>query len=144
MSISDGVFAVAVAMGVSGLMVDGVVKIAATQDTSAFFEVREIRAERVGNTANLWVDRSIYAPIHMEFTVRVMQEMPDGWREACSMHGAPRLYMPDVVIDQPVTLDWWTLGQCKALPEGRARIITTWSPTARKLQPVTYTVEIEG
>lgn len=142
MSIADGAFAIAVAMGVSGLVIDGVVSIAPEPQTSRFFEVHEIKADRRDDTADLWVNRTIHAPLHMSFSVRIMEPAKAGWRETCSMESAPFLYMPDAFLDQPVTLDWWTHGQCPTLPDGPARIVTTWSPTGRGMQPVTYTVEI--
>ena len=144
MSITDGAFAIAVAMGVSGLMIDGVVSIVPDPQTSSLFEVHSIEAARHGDTASLWVDRTIHSPLHMAFSVRVMEGGPSGWREACSMQSVPILYMPDAILDQPVTLDWWTHGKCPKVPEGPARIVTTWAPTGRGLQPVTYTVEIDG
>lgn len=143
MSIADGLFAVAVAMGVSGLVVDGVVSLVPEPKTQVLFEVHEIRAERVGDTANLFVNRSIYAPVHMEPTVRIMEKTKGGWREFCFAPSSPFLYQPDAVLDQPVTLDWWTWGKCPVLPDGPARIVTTWSPAGRGLLPVTYTVEID-
>ena len=142
MSIADGVFALAVAMGVSGLLVDGVVRMVPERNTEDFFQVHEIKAVRDGDGANLFVDRSILMPIHMGFTVRVMEKTPTGWRQYCGAPADPFLYQPDAVLDQPVTLDWWTWGKCPTLPEGPARIVTTWTPTARGLQPLSYTVEV--
>jgi hypothetical protein len=143
MSISDGVFALAVAMGVSGLLADGVVRMIPETATDAFFSVQSITAKRDGSGANLWVDREIFAPIHMAFGVRVMQKVDVGWRETCAMQSEPILYLPDAIIDQPVTLDWWTHGKCHTLPQGRARIVTTWVPVAENLDPVSFIAELE-
>lgn len=143
MSIADGVFALAVAMGVSGLVVDGVVRMVPDPQTDTYFHVESVRAVRRGDTADLWVDRSIHSPLHMTFSVRIMQQTDGGWREFCAVQSDPILYQPDAVIDHPVTLDWWTRGECASLPDGPARIVTTWAPTARNLQPVTYIAEVE-
>ena len=59
------------------------------------------------------------------------------------MQSDPILYQPDAVLDQPVTLTWWTLGRCPVVPPGPSRIVTTWSPTARDMQPVTHITEVE-
>lgn len=144
MSISDGLFALAVAMGVSGLVVDGVVSLVPEPKTQSLFEVHEIKAVRKDDTADLWVNRTIHEPLHMAFSVRLLQRFAGGWSEFCFMESKPFLYMPDAVIPQPVTLDWWTHGKCPTLPDGPARIVTTWAPAGRGLMPVTYTVEIDG
>jgi hypothetical protein len=73
-----------------------------------------------------------------------MQATPQGWRQFCKAQSNPILYQPDSVLDQPVTLDWWTDGKCAILPEGRTRIMTTWAPLARGLEPVTFTSEVAG
>lgn len=143
MSVADGVYALAVALGVSGLVVDAVAGLAPRAKTSDFFEVASIRAERDGDSANLYVDRVIKAPIHMSFTVRIMEKTSGGWREFCSAPSSAILYQPSAVLDQPVTLDWWTWGKCPVLPDGPARIATTWEPSARGLEPTTTVVEVE-
>lgn len=113
-------------------------------EIATYFEVHSIRAERHGDGAMLWVDRNIHLPIHMAYTVRVMERTPQGWREFCEAQNGPFLYQPDSVLDQPVSLSWWTGGDCAVLPAGRARIVTTWAPTIQGIEPVSYTVEVSG
>ena len=112
-------------------------------EVANYFEVHDIRAERDGTSAKLWVDRTIYLPVHMSYAVRVMERTPQGWREFCEAQGGPFLYQPDAILDQPVTLAWWTGGECDALPDGPARIVTTWAPTIRGVEPVSYEVVVE-
>ena len=90
----------------------------------------------------VYVDRTIKAPIDMEYRVRVQAKTPQGWRTVCEGRDGPIHYLPDMAIDQPVTLEWWSGGACEAIPQGPARIVTTWAP--RTLDPVTVISEVEG
>lgn len=135
--------AVSVCGALFGVAVNGLNQIHG-RDTEAYFEPVAMRAERDGQTARLWVDRIIHRPIHMRYTVRVMASDPQGWHEVCMAQGGPILYEPGNVLRQPVSLEWWTGGQCATLPSGRARIVTTWAPTPPGLQPVTLAVEVGG
>lgn len=111
--------------------------------TADYFDMRYVLGSRVGNSAVLEVERTILAPIHMRFSVRVMEQVPDGWREVCGMSSESAiLYQPDAVLPDPVTLDWWTWGECPTLPPGPARIITTWTPISEGFQPVTTLTDI--
>lgn len=139
---ADHVFAALVAFGVSGLVIDAGVKIMPKPQTSDFFAVQSVRAVRAGDTADLWVDRQIIRPVHMRATVRVLQWSRAGWREHCIAIGPAMQYAPDRVLDQPVTLDFWTWGQCPTIPEGRVQIETTWAPIAPGMVPVTVTAEV--
>jgi hypothetical protein len=143
-SYSDTIFASIVALGVAGLTIDGAVSILPKPRTSQFFEVQSVRAERDGVTAQLWVDRIIKAPVHMSYTVRVQEWTPGGWRQFCRADGGPFLYDPEATIDRPVSLDWWTNGICPVLPDGRARIVTTWQPQFKGAVAVSYTAEVSG
>lgn len=111
--------------------------------TSDHFEVASVDAARMGNTAELRVSRQIHSPIVMEYTVRIMAEAKDGLRLFCSAHGGPFEYHPRAVMPDPVTLDWWTDGQCKAIPDGAVQIITTWTPADPALKPVTVIARVE-
>lgn len=143
-SFSDIAFHGLVAVGVSGLVVQTAFQFAPPAETGSFFRVHEITAERVGDTANLHIDREIFLPIEMSFAVRVMEYTPAGVKEFCRMEAAPFQYQPDAVLPDPVTLDWWTHGKCAILPDGRARKVTTWSPTKPGYAAVSYAVEIPG
>ncbi len=143
MSISDTAYALVVALGVTGLTIDGVVKMLPPPQTDDFFTVQQITAERSDNTALLYVDRDIIQPIYMTPSVRVMQESENGWKEVCAAIGPTILYQTDVTLDQPVTLDWWTWGQCVEIPEGKVKIVTTWAPRNTSLEPLTYTVILD-
>lgn len=137
------VAAVAVASGIFQVAHTGLSQMH-PPEVATYFEVSSIRAERQGDGARLWVDRTIHLPVHMSYTVRVMERTAQGWREYCEAQNGPFLYQPDAVLDQPVSLSWWTGGKCDTLPEGRARIVTTWAPTIKGVEPVSYTVEVAG
>ena len=144
MTSGDTMYAALVALGLSGLAVDGVVRIMPVPQTADLFEVHSIRIERDGGGANLWVDRTIHAPVTMAPVVRVLAWTDAGWRQTCFATVPPFQYQPEAVIDQPVTLDWWTWGQCPELPQGRARVVSTWTPHVRGADPISYSVEIAG
>ena len=139
----DAIYGLMVAAGVTGLAVDSMVKVAPKPVTADFFEVREIRAERDGSGALLWIDRDIHRAVYMAATVRIMAQMDSGWREYCIADGPTILYNPAAVLDQPVTLDWWSFGKCPSLPPQRAMIETTWAPRDGSLEPVTKQVVVE-
>lgn len=142
-AVADTVFAMMVAAGVTGLAVDSMVKVAPKPVTADFFEVREIRAEREGDTASIWVNRTVHRAIYMTATVRVMQPLRHGVEQVCIADGPTILYRPEAVMPQPVDLDWWTLGHCPILPNGRTVIETTWTPRDPALEPVTVEVTVE-
>ncbi len=111
--------------------------------TSDYFEVVSVEANRVGDTAEMAVERYIYSPIVMEYTVRVMRDRPDGLSMVCVSHGGPFEYQPRAILPEPLTLDWWTDGDCKTIPEGPVQIITTWTPIDDRLKPVTVIARVK-
>ena len=139
----DAIYGLAVSIGVVGLVTDSVVKLAPPPVTADFFEVAEIRAEREGDTASIWVNRTVHRAIYMTATVRVMQPTRRGVEQVCIADGPTILYRPEAVMPQPVDLDWWTWGHCPMLPEGRTVIETTWTPRDPALEPVTVEVTVE-
>jgi len=142
-AVADTVFAMMVAAGVTGLAVDSMVKVAPKPVTADFFEVREIKAERAGSGALLWIDRDIHRAVYMTASVRVMQPTRRGVEQVCIADGPTILYRPEAVTPQPVDLGWWTWGHCPILPDGRTVIETTWTPRDGSLEPVTKQVVVE-
>ena len=136
-------FPVALALGFSGLFIDTTSQLIPKMTTAQYFDVRSISAERVGDSAILHVDREIYAPIEMSFSVRIMAEGADGWHQFCKMQAEPFQYRPEAVLPTPTILSWWTDGKCVTLPPGPAQIITTWSPANRALAPITVIARVE-
>ena len=135
-------FAIATAFAMMG--VDTAVTMLPRAELSNFFTVDGIEAKRVGKTAHLKVDRTIHHPIHMSFIVRVQKRGLNGWTDDCTApEVGPILYQPDAELPDPITLDWWTWGACVELPEGPARIVTTWIPEPNGLSPVTVVSEVE-
>lgn len=137
-------FSFAVSLGLSMLGLDTVVGLMPQQKTEDFFQVHSVSAERVGQSAVLNVDRTIHRDLPMEYTVRIMAQMGSGWRQVCKAESNVFLYRAGAVLPDPVTLDWWTDGACRALPPGRVQIITTWKPDRRDLESVTAVAELGG
>lgn len=136
-------FPFAVAFSLVGLGFKAAVDHIPATTTAAFFEVNSIEGRRVGNTAELTVDRSVHAPIVQSFVVRVMEETSGGLVQFCKATSQPFEYQPSVAPLGTVSLAWWTDGQCPVLPDGPAQIITTWTPALPGLLPTTETVRIE-
>jgi hypothetical protein len=114
-----------IALSVFGMSVPTAVQLIPQPQTGDYFEVRDIALERPDR---LYVDRAIKRPVDMSFRVRVQERVPGGWRTVCEGRDGPIHYDPGTVLDQPVTLEWWTNGECVTLPEGPARVITSWTP----------------
>lgn len=136
-------FPFAVAFSLVGLGFKAAVDHIPATTTAAFFEVHSIEGKRVGNTAELTVDRSIHAPIPQSWVVRVMEETDQGLKEFCKARYPVFEYTPAAAPVGTVSLAWWTDGQCPVLPDGHAQIITTWTPALPGLSPTTKTVRIE-
>ena len=142
-AVSDTAFAGAVALGMAGLAVDTAYSLFPEPNTSSAFQVHSVTATRRGNTAVLDVDRSINYPIVMGFSVRVFEAVDDGLREFCRMEAAPIEYQPDAVLPDVIDLSWWTHGKCPELPDGRAVVVTTWTPRKDGYDAVPYTFEVD-
>lgn len=112
-------------------------------ETHDFFEVNSMSAKRVGDTAALVVDRVIKVPLIMGYAVRVLSIGDHDATLFCAAQGGPYRYRPDAKLPDPITLDWWTDGQCIAIPQGRVKIETTWDPVVPDMEPVSVTVEVE-
>lgn len=142
---NDGLaFPFVVALILAGMGVDTAVSVLPQADLDTFFDVRSVTARRDGDTATLTVDRTVKMPIHMAFSVRVQSRIGAGWVDTCAMSSGVIFYQPDAVLPDPVTLDWWTWGECPDLPPGDARIVTTWTPEPRGMQSVTVIAEVDG
>lgn len=139
----DLVFPFAIATGFAMMGVDTAVTVLPRAALDDFFAVQSVIATRQGDTAILEVHRQILHPIHMGFNVRIQSLGEKGWHETCAMQAGPILYQPDAALPEPVTLDWWTWGECPTLPEGKARIVTTWIPEPKGMESVTVVSEVK-
>ena len=75
----------------------------------------------------LEIDREIRRHFTAEWRVLVRRhEMTRGWVVVCTASGGGN-YRPDAILPQPLTLDWWTDGQCPYPPAGQIMISTVWN-----------------
>lgn len=72
------------------------------------------------------VDRVIHRPFRAEWSVLVRAYEGAAWVVWCTAHGAGD-YRPDAALPDPLTLEWWTDGECKTPPPGRYIISTIWT-----------------
>lgn len=132
-----------ISLGWAGLTLDTAVSFAPKASLSTYFEVHSVTAERAGETAILLVDREIHSPINMAYTVRIMAEEGGRLVQTCKAESNTFLYLPTAKLPDRITLDWWTNGECAALPDGPALIVTTWDPDPSGLEPLTVTAEVK-
>jgi len=71
------------------------------------------------------VDRDIRRPFHAQWDVLVRELATGGSTVVCAARGHGD-YRVDAVLPDPLTLDWWTEGQCPTLPPGEYFISTVW------------------
>jgi len=79
-----------------------------------------------GASVVMEVDRSIRRPFTAEWRVLVRRHDGLGWQIVCTARGGGN-YRPDASLPSPLTLDWWTDGQCPSPPPGQIMVSTTWT-----------------
>ena len=72
------------------------------------------------------VDREIKRPVYGSWTVTVREQGEGGWALQCVASGSGD-YHPNAILPDPLTLDWWTDGQCDTLGPGTYFVTTTWA-----------------
>ena len=94
-----------------------------------------------GDDVVMIVDREVRREVFGSWTVTVRREGRDGWSLYCLARGDTD-YTPVATLPDPLTLDWWTEGQCPALSPGTYFLTTTWAfnpswmPGARRSHPL--------
>ena len=144
MMIDELGFRLAVAFAASGLALVSGISLAPKYDLKDYFEVTEYEAHRTGDTAVFDYTRIIHRPIVMGYTVRIMEQVGDSYAQFCSMSFPPFEYRPENIPPDIVTLEYWTNGLCPNLPEGPARIVTTWLPAVLGMAPLVKATHVEG
>jgi hypothetical protein len=142
-SVGDMVYALGIAAALTGQAFTELARHVPAVQTADYYEVASLRAVRDGDTALLVVDRQIKREIPMSYAVRVFQIDDRGAHLICTADHGPYMYRPDAVLPEVVTLEWWTDGDCAAIPPGRVEIETTWAPKLPGLLPVSITVPVE-
>jgi hypothetical protein len=102
--------------------------VAAYWPASWWMDVRAVLAlDSVhGAEVVLVVDRDVHREFYGEWRVLVRRVTPDGRVEiVCAASGGGN-YRPDAALPDPVTLAWWTNGQCPHPPPGDILISTVW------------------
>ena len=96
--------------------------------TDFWLEARSMAAQDAvaGGPVTLHVDRIIRRPFVGQWSVNVRRATSGGgWEIICAATGGGS-YRPDAALPEPLTLDWWTNGQCADLPPGQMHISTVW------------------
>lgn len=84
-----------------------------------------------GNDVFMVVDRNINRPFVAEWNVLVRQQAGEGWTIVCTARGKS-VYRADSILPDPLTLDWWTDGQCPYVKEtGKTFVSTIWTIETR-------------
>lgn len=138
----DMIYAMLVASGLSSAVVVQVIPHMPRPELHDFYTVESVTAKRAGSSAVLNVVRTIRQPLLMSYAVRVFMVGADGAWPICTAEGGPFQYRPDAVLPDPITLAWWTDGECIILPPGRIEIETTWDPIVPDFPPISVTTEV--
>jgi hypothetical protein len=142
-AVSDMVYALSIAAALTGQTFTLLSQHVPAATTADFYEVRSVRAVRNGDSATLIVDRTVKREVPMSYAVRVFQVDDRGAHLVCTADHGPYLYRPDALLPSPVTLEWWTGGDCREIPPGHVEIETTWNPRLPGLPPVAITTRVE-
>jgi hypothetical protein len=78
-----------------------------------------------GASVVMEVDRTIRRPFTAEWRVLVRRYTGAGWEVVCTANGGGD-YRPDAVLPSPLTLNWWTNGQCSTPAPGQIMVSTVW------------------
>lgn len=91
---------------------------------------------KVAQQVPMIVERTISRPFFAEWTATVRRFTPGGWSWHCGGQGQS-VYREGSELPDELTLEWWTGGGCKTLPEGRYVVETSWiiEPTVGFLPP---------
>lgn len=79
----------------------------------------------LGDPIIMEVDRIIHRPTFGEWHVVIRKQTRAGWSTFCTASGESD-YSPDAALPDPLTLEWWTEGQCSLTEAGLYFIATTW------------------
>ena len=94
---------------------------------SWWLEVRDVNVSdaQKGEPVVMAVDRSIHRAFRGHWSVTVRQWDGAGWVTYCNAQGSSN-YRADARFPVPLTLKWWTDGQCYDLSPGRYKLTTRW------------------
>lgn len=81
---------------------------------------------REGEPVLIEWDRTIHRPFVGDWSVVVRRVAPRSLTVQCEARGVVD-YLPTATLPEPLTLEWWTSGQCPALTPGRYRVSTIWT-----------------
>lgn len=104
--------------------------------SSFWFEVRSVNISngRVGQDIQMQVDRTIVRDFHALWGATVRKWDGSGWVTICNASGSGN-YRTIAKFPKPLTVDWWTWGQCKINGPGRYHIETVWNIDGLGLMP---------
>lgn len=71
-------------------------------------------------------DRVIHRHFVADWAVLVRGYDGGAWVVWCTANGTGD-YRPDAALPDPLTLNWWTGGQCETPPPGRYLVSTVWT-----------------
>ena len=102
---------------------------------SFYYEARSMIVPDLPHGADvvMLVDREVKRPVYGRWTVTVRRYEGGGWVMACAPARGSSDYSPQASLPDPLTLDWWTEGQCEITEPGRYFITTTWAFEPRRL-----------
>jgi hypothetical protein len=118
---------------------------------SFWFTVRQVAVFNsiAGADIILDVDREIHRNFVADWAVLVRRHNGGQWTVICQAHGTSD-YNPSAALPDPLTLDWWTGGECPTLDQGYYIMSTLWTIRGRyglpnkEIQSLSNVFEIVG
>lgn len=105
---------------------------------SYWFEVTRIEVldTKEGEPVFMVVDRTIKRQFVGQYSLVVRKLTVNGWVIECATGPSAEIdYSPDSVLQDPLTLEWWTGSKCFDLGEGSYRLTTNWTILGGNLLP---------
>lgn len=94
---------------------------------SWWFDVRYIQVKnaQADQPVHMIVDREIRHDFYGQWSVHLRRMRPGGWETITCGDGA-NTYRTTSVYPNPLTLQWWTDGDCGVLEPGQYQLSTQW------------------
>lgn len=93
---------------------------------SWWLEVRDVHVDDGAGEITMTVDRTIKRAFSASWFTTLRRWDGGGWVVYCNASGEGA-YLPGARFPVPLTLKWWTVGQCSNLFSGKYVMTTAWT-----------------
>lgn len=126
--LSQVMFGLAVATGLTGLMFDTAAKFAPRPDAASFIQIAEFSVDDVQPPANaaFHMERQILRDTFLRTTAVVHHKTPTGWNPVCYAESGWAQVRAGSNLPDDIKIRDWFRGSCPALPVGQIEICVTY------------------